>query len=83
MEEFIMKKKIEMTEEIISTAGMLAIIFAIIAFIGALAILVSWSGTAMFITVIAMIGLVTSVVVGIIAAKIGWTLIDEMEETED
>ena len=83
MEEFIMKKTIEMIEEIISTAGMLAIIFAIIAFIGALAILVSWSGKAMFITVIAMIGLVTSVVVDIIAAKIGWTLIDEMEETED
>ena len=78
-----MKKTIEMTEEIISTAGMLAIVFAIIAFIGALAILVSCSGKAMFITVIAIIGLVTSVVVGIIAAKIGWTLIDEMEETED
>ena len=77
------EEKVEMIEEIISTAGMLAIIFTIIAFIGALAILVSYSGTAMFITVIAMIGLVTSVVVGIIAAKIGWTLIDEMEETED
>ena len=75
-----MKKTIKMCNDIVVTSGVLAIICAIVAFIGGLATLF---GCGPFIPLLALVGLVASIGIAMIAAQIGLEAINEMEETED
>ena len=75
-----MKKTIKMCNDIVVTSGVLAIICAIVAFIGGLATLF---GCGAFIPLLALVGLVTSIGIAMIAARIGLEATNEMEETED
>ena len=75
-----MKKTIKMCNDIVVTSGVLAIICAIVAFIGGLATLF---GCGPFIPLLALVGLVASIGIAMIATRIGLEAINEMEETED
>lgn len=75
-----MNKTIKMCNDIVVTSGVLAIICAIVAFIGGLATLF---GCGSFIPLLALVGLVASIGIAMIAARIGLEAINEMEETED
>ena len=75
-----MKNTIKMCNDIVVTSSELAMICWIVEFVGGLATLF---GCGPFIPLLALVGLVASIGIAMIAARIGLEAINEIEETED